>query len=318
MRLRGERGGEEEPMGLFSMLKHNSKLALKQSWGRAVILLLIILGVSSLISVLQQIALTIFVIRPMMDNPTMSNPPVTTDFREAFMWLVSQIPAAEWIIISISIILMILLIAPLSLGIMRWFFGLVHGKSAPITDVFHYYETVKDYWRAIWYDINVSIRCGLWSLLFYAVPGAILGASVYFLSGNRDATRQTIAVATSGVFLSVVLFLLATLFYAACVSRYTLTPYLMGEDDEISVGKAIKLSIAYTKGFRFSLVWFGLSYIGWLLISIFFLPIFYVWPYYSTGIAMYARFIIEKNRYEAPESTREFSPPPEAETPDNI
>lgn len=300
-------------MGLFKILKRNSKLALRDNWGRAATILLIACGVSALLLILGQFALTVFVMRPMMDNPTMEpqdGGSAIGFFKDAFF----SIPPAEWIIIGITFALTVLLIIPLSLGVTRWYYNLVHGNSMPVSGIFHYYENGKNYWRSIWYHINIGVRNCLWILLFYTVPSGILFASVYFLTGERDLPRAATAIATSGIFLAVIMFLLATLFYAACICRYSLVPFLLAEDDSLGVFKAIKTSIAYTKGYRFSMVWFDLSYLGWLMLIIFLFPIFYVWPYYSTGLAMYSRFIIEKNRFEAPDMTKEFSAPPESGT----
>lgn len=292
------------------MLKKNSKLALKGSWGRAILLLLITMGVSVLVPTLRQIATSVFVPAPVFSNPTME-PPFSGDFFNAFVETF-RISWVEWVIIVVSGILSLLLSVPLSLGVVRWFYNIVHGRSLPITEAFHFFETGRTLWRAIWYEINVSIRCGLWAILFYCVPSSILGVSIYYLSGNGEPDRSAAAVATTGIFLSVVLFLLATIFYAACICRYALAPYLLSESDDVTVKSAIRSSIAYTKGYRFSLMWFSLSFIGWFLLLIPALPVvFYVFPYCNTAVAMYSRYIIEKNRYSEPDSTKEFSSLPE-------
>lgn len=292
-------------MGLFSTLKRNSRLALKGCWGTAILLMLIFFGVTVLLLILQQTAINVFVVSPMLNNPTME--PNITDDPIQIITATFQFSFAEWIIVATSTILTILLIAPLSLGIQRWFFNLVHSRRLSVAEAFHFFETAHNYSRAVWYDICISIRCALWAIPFYAVPCGIFGASIFFLSRGAELTRGESAVASTGIFISAVLFLLATIFYFACICRYLLVPYLLAEDDDISVSLAIKTSVEYTKGFRFSLMWFELSYIGWFFLLVFLFPILYIGPYYSTGVAMYARFIIEKNRYVQPEATREFS-----------
>lgn len=288
-------------MGLFSVIKRNSKLALRGSWGRAIIILLIMVGVSVLITAFTQVAVEMFAPQPFFNNPTMESYDTIMELAEGF-----RLSIAEWIIFGASAALSVLLVSPLSLGAARWYYNLVHGSSMPVTELFYYFERGRSYARAILYEINIGIRSMLWAFLFYLPPSVIFGIAVFFLSGNEELSRAGVMTATLGIFLSAALYLLMTIFFAACVCRYALTPYLMAEDPDLTVRKAIKLSIAYTKGFRFSIVWFGLSYTGWFLLLVFFWPMLYVTPYYSTGMAMYSRFIIEKNRSTI-EVTQEFS-----------
>lgn len=286
------------------MLKRNSRYALRGTWWRVGAILLITLGVSVLISVLRQAAISVFVPNTALGNPTMEPPPDAWTLDSVLQSL--SMPMAEWIITGISSLLSLLLLTPLTLGVTRWFFKLVHGEKPSVSSIFYFFESFRDYCRAVWYDVNLGIRCALWAIPFYIAPGSILVVSILFFSGNSSTDRSVSALAGAGIFLSAVLFMLATIFYAACVCRYALTPYLLSESDEVTVRQAIRTSVAYMKGFRFSFVWFALSYVGWFLLCMFLAPVFYVWPYYSTGFAMYARFIIEKNRHGEPDSTQEF------------
>jgi uncharacterized membrane protein len=296
-------------MGLFSMIKRNSKRALKGSWGRAVTLALLVFGATLLLSVLQQAAIEMFV-TPGTPQP-FAPPPPDADFSRFAAYIFSAFPLAEWIIIGVFTALMMLIIVPVEMGAARWFYGLVRGDKQPVSDAFYYFESGRRYGRSVWYSVNVGLRTFLWSLLFFAVPGGLLGYSAWWLS-RADVTRAQSAAATIGAFIASMLLILAAVFFSACVSRYVLAIYLLGEGDGVTVGQAIRNSVRYTRGYRFSLMWFGLSYIGWILLCFMFFPLLYVWPYYSAGIAMYALYIIEKKRHETPEATLEFaSPEPE-------
>lgn len=290
-------------MGLFSIIKKNSRLALKGNWGRAIVILIIMGSVSLLITVVTQMAMTMFV------PPQAWNAAEQVETYSDLMQFAEgyRISAAEWIVYGVSTLLSILLISPLALGAARWYYRLVHGENLSVTELFFYFERGRSYLRAIFYEINLGIRSLLWMLVFYAVPSVILGIATFFLSGDAELTRAGTTTATLGILLAVVLFLLATLFYAACLCRYTLTPYLMADNADLTVRQAIKLSVKYTRGFRFQILWFLLSYIGWFLLLIFIWPTLYVTPYYSTGIAMYSRYLIEKNRSMPAEVTQEFS-----------
>lgn len=297
-------------MGLFSILKKNSKLALKGVWGRAILILLLIFGVSVLITILHEIALAVFIDGPeiydllsdFLENPVAQS--ITPEILE-IVWV-------EWIIIGAMSLLSLLFVTPLTLGATRWFFKLVHGDRMQVVEMFHFFETMRGFGRSIWCYINIGFRAMLWAIPFFTVPYTILGVSIYFLSGGGEVSRSSSAIASTGIFLAGILMLLVSVFYAACINRYALAPYFLAENDDVTVRRAIRDSVAYTKGFRFSLLWFDLSFIGWGLLCILVLPLlFYVTPYYYTAYAMYARYIIERNRYSEPNATKEFVAAPD-------
>lgn len=314
-------------MRLFSMLKKNAKLALKKNWGGAILIFLIVFGVAIMLSILQQVVITVFADGAVIDKTVFDF--LIDPSKGAPDAMIIQNMAVEWIIIGVFSVLSLLFVAPLSLGEMRWFLKLIHGERIQVAEVFHFFESGRNFGRTVWYHINIYVRTFLWGIPIFAVPGGILGVSVYFLStGGEEAQRSSAAIASAGIFLAAILMILASIFYAACVNRYALASYLLAESDEITVRKAIRDSVKYTKGFRFSLLWFELSYIGWFLLCVLALPLLlYVMPYYNTAYTMYARYIVERNRYSEPNLTKEFvassgdsvlpeTPAPEPEQPE--
>jgi uncharacterized membrane protein len=297
-------------MGMFSMIKRNSKRALKGNWGKAVTLTLLVFGAITLFTILQQAAIEMFVSRV----PQAALPPPDADLAQFAGYVAQAVPPAEWIIVGAFSALMLLIITPVEMGAARWFYALVRGEKQPLSEAFWYFESGRRYGRSVWYSVNVGLRSFLWSVLFFAVPGGLLGYSSYWLS-REDVTRAQSAAATIGALIASCLMILAAVFYSACVSRYMLAVFLLGESDDVTVGRAIRDSVRYTRGFRFSLMWFALSYIGWFLLCGLLFPALYVWPYYSAGIAMYALYIIEKKRHEAASATLEFAGPEPAPEP---
>ncbi|MCL2033977.1 MAG: DUF975 family protein [Oscillospiraceae bacterium] len=278
-------------MGLFLALKKNAKLAMRGHWIGGMLILLIQIGANGVINVLQQAAVGMFVLGPAVDRV-----PYYAENQSEYTQILSDVivnSTAEWAIIGAAALLQLLLIFPLSLGVIRWYFRIVHGGNPSITEAFYFFETPKAYLRAVWYDISIGIRTTLWAVLFYALPSAVMLTSVYFLSAEDDSLRLERMAASAGVVFSVLMFLAATVFFCAFVNRYALVAYLVGADDEITVGKAIKMSIQYTKGYRFRILLFSLSFIGWFLLCVFFIPLFFVVPYYMAAYALYARYIID-------------------------
>lgn len=69
---------------------------------------------------------------------------------------------------------------------------------------------------------------------------------------------------------------------------YSMTPYILMEEPELSVQDALKKSMAMTKGHKWEMFVFDLSFLGWIILSCFtcgILMIFYVAPYYTIARA---------------------------------
>jgi len=69
---------------------------------------------------------------------------------------------------------------------------------------------------------------------------------------------------------------------------YYFTPYILAECPSVKPRSALKISMQITKGHRWSIFVFMLSFMGWLVLSAFtfgILTIVYVGPYYFTALA---------------------------------
>ena len=68
-----------------------------------------------------------------------------------------------------------------------------------------------------------------------------------------------------------------------------MAPYILKDDKEISAMDALKKSWEVTKGHKMKLFWLGLSFIGWVILSLMTLGIgfFFLAPYIDTTFAHY-------------------------------
>ena len=68
-----------------------------------------------------------------------------------------------------------------------------------------------------------------------------------------------------------------------------MAPYIVKDDKEISAMDALKKSWQITKGHKARLFWLGLSFIGWIILSLMTLGIgfFFLAPYMDTTFAHY-------------------------------
>jgi uncharacterized membrane protein len=289
-------------MTLFHMLKSNAKRALRGNWGKAIAAPALLVLCWGLLSLFRQYALDLFEGYP--------GAQAWTEFSISEL-LLFRASSAETIILAIFLFVVILLEIPLLLGIMRWYYRMIQGEAIPFADIFLYYESLRLYCKAIWLFITVFVRSLLWAFAFLTPPSAMLGLSLQMV-GNRfrplfGNAQLSVTVGTMGVTISTILLALTAVLYAVFMNRYTLTFYLFFDNPDTKITDLIKTSIHYTKGYRASLAAFALSFIGWFLLCILILPLFYVVPYGVASITLYARYIIERCHRETVEHTREFT-----------
>jgi uncharacterized membrane protein len=95
------------------------------------------------------------------------------------------------------------------------------------------------------------------------------------------------------------------------VSKYFAANYLLVEDKTKKVKDIIKESITLTRGKRWEIVKFELSFFGWFLLYalftalgsidvsltvIFVLPMFFILPYINSSFAVFGKYVIYSSR----------------------
>ena len=286
-------------MSFYEVIKKNARLALQGKWRGAIGVFALAFGVAGALVWAEKTALSIFVPYPFQNQPP-------ADYAHYLRALLSYSPL-ELVITAISMVLFLLILAPVLLGITRWFYVLIQGRQAAFVEVFYFFESLRRYGRAIWYTVQLIARTLAWGVVFMILPGGVMGVSVYFLR-MEGLARQTRTAASAGVMLAFGMLALAVLLYAIHINKYALAAYLLCESDDVSVMQAFGTSAKYTKGYRGIKLLFTISFAGWYLISplTFFLLLLFVIPYHAAGETVFARYLVEKNRFQEPQATREF------------
>ena len=259
-------------VSLFYTLKNNSKQALRGNRVRACVVLLIRLGAGLLWALMALAATFVF-----------------GEGEHLYVMLGIQ---------GVAALFTVFLLTPLSLGILSWYIGVVSAHVSSVSAVFVFFGGLRRYLRAVWYSINMTVRTLFWAIVFYALPMATLaGVLVFTQMYGAGAGRHFAIISAYGFILAGLLIILATVLYSAYMTKYFLVAYLLAGDKGISVRSAFKQSREMTAGHRFSILLYGLSFIGWALLTVLFLPvIFYTAPIIKTSLAMYAHYLIEKER----------------------
>ena len=297
---------------MFKKLKQNARLALKGSWDKAFGIIIIYALLTGSLALVRQYALSV------LSTPRPAS--LSPHFWTALLWYMSS---AEVIVMSVFSLLSVLFIIPLTFGVAGWFYSLVQGQSHSLLTIFSCFESAKTYCRTVWLHIQIFVRTLFWGLVFMALPGGLFYLSMGVVYRQftlfADNLRLNATFGTIGVVLSVILLVLAAIFYLIFISRYTLAVYIFWENPEQKISQVLKSSVQFSHGYRSSLLLFELTFVPWFLLSVAIIPLLFVYPYYCAGMALYARYLIERSqRIQVVEPTQEFSmsSPKELPTPE--
>lgn len=197
-----------------------------------------------------------------------------------------------------------LVITPLMLGMTEWFWRLTAGEKPEVGDIFAWFGSAKLYVKSIILRINVGVRALLWFLLTCSIPLALIIAAGYYVK-DIDVTKITTFSMTdiqnlfiSGVLmlLGIMLLICGLILFLFLISRYFLAAFLVVEDGERKISDAVRMSIKFTKSYRWEITKFLLSFTGWFITCVAIIPYFYVVPYFYSSFAIFSKHIIYEQR----------------------
>lgn len=189
-----------------------------------------------------------------------------------------------------------LLFSPVILGIAEWFWNLTGSKRSGFGEVFSWFGSFKLYLKSVLLRLNIFFRSILWYLLIFCLPIAMFAAGLVIMAGQTiDAGSEKNAVfillGAGLVLMGLVLMLGAAFLYLFVTTKYMAAKYILVDDRDITPNAAVKRSIDITRGYRWELTKFQLSFIGWFALCILLIPALYVGPYYLASLAVMVKNI---------------------------
>ena len=270
-------------MKLRKLVKRNGKRCLYNNWGKAVAIVLLMLAVSLLFTMIEMIIGLVF-----------GAPQIVNVGNDGY-WL-NNLPNTSWLSIALTSIIAVgsfLITTPLKLGVTRWYYELSEGESPELLSIFNCFSG-RQYFRALSLQIHILGRMLLWALLYFALPAAVLGASLWVLNYGPDYMNLDMCyvIGSMGFLFAALLLLFFGLFYAVAMQKFFLARYYV-TNENLGVWEALKKSRHATKGKRGEILLFHLSFLPWFLSCVLVIPCLYVQPYYENSAMLYARVLME-------------------------
>lgn len=274
-------------MTLRKAIKQNAKRALKGHWGRALLILLVFIGVNILLSILDNAIFSTFGFHRVSFSLNYSG------LRQIIIGNPDALPGIGEVVLSLALLLVrLVFIAPLSIGIINWVLELSDGRVDSVGSLFWVFEHAS-FRRSIWLEITVAVKIALFGLAVSLVPIAMFTAGLILsISGLISWEFYILLVVIGGVLL---LFTggILTMWFSA---RYFAAPLLLCRRYGFTVREATKCSVAATATHRWQIVSFYLSFLPWLLLCALVLPLLYVVPYITVSSVLMARYLYEDYR----------------------
>lgn len=284
---------------LHRIIKSNSLRALRGNWGKAVASTLLLGCLCAFFFLLGILFSHLFELSNTID---FSNLPQSIGQKSPFL---SAFPI--FLITLFGLFSAFLIMAPLVMGLLRWYSQTVLTGSEEITAVFYYFSKSKLLFKSLLLAFNILCRKVFWGIVCLLPGGLVAGISFYIISLNPKS--EHILFSKLCVFLGFALLAAGMVFFLLISIRYFLAPYLMIQDESLSVTQCIRRSSRYTLRHRGDLVVFYLSFLPFLVLYVLFVPILFVFPVLTASFSIYAQYLIEENMRTA-EQTEKDPPSP--------
>ena len=191
--------------------------------------------------------------------------------------------------------LLIFLFFPLFIGAVRYFRTIVFEAPATAEDMFVFFSSFEAYKRAFGLTVGMVFRTLLFSFFSFIPYAALkLAASsfVYDLFGVSAPLWSANLSVPSSFMLA-----LGAVLSAWFSLRLYLAPFLLACDDEMTAAEALHMSWTISRRSLSGYIILILSLIGYILLGVLILPLFFTLPYFLCCYTVHAKFAV--TRYNA-------------------
>ena len=168
-------------MTLNKAIKFNAKKCLRNNWGRAILIFVIMVAVSAVLGALDNAIFSAFGFHRVE---------ISIDLlRGGYMeWWLAEGADVTWYEVALSILLSLVqlcIMAPLTLGAANWALELSDGRSNSIGELFWAFDNAAWY-RSVWMSITVAVKTGLFAIAVEAIPTVMMAIGAANLWENRQ------------------------------------------------------------------------------------------------------------------------------------
>lgn len=184
------------------------------------------------------------------------------------------------------------MLVPVVFGGLRFFWRLLCGVADSPLAVFYYFNSKENYKKVL----NLTIKLAL-KTLFFAIILSIPYFIISIISNIETYEFLDITIPLWTANLSnIVAFLksiavIGTLFL---MLKYYLAPMLLVADENMDLNEAIHMSVVISKNTLLDFIYLTFSMLGWILLSLVFIPLIYTIPLFIAVYLTHCTFAVSE------------------------
>lgn len=208
--------------------------------------------------------------------------------------------------IIFSVLYFIFAFSPLLLGVLYWFRRLLWSQDDSVLLIFRYFTDKTEYKRAMHLIFILSLKFVTSAVIFF-FPCIV----VWILSSDwfYDLIGGSMPIWTSSLWtLNSVFGIIASFALVFVMIKYYLAPFLFVLNDSIHPAEAVNMSTVISK--RTGADFFGLvlTFVGWLLLSLFVAPLIFTMPYFLMSYIVHCRYAVTAYNSDVDRMNRQNTP----------
>lgn len=253
----------------------------KDNWGRGVAITAALLSVP--LFYLLFLEMMVYLVYPQMTGSQTLEGFVPS---AAYLALVGAGALVCWILYTV-----------LRLGAARWEYQVSMGQSPSAQELFYYFTNKRLFGRALSYFVRVPLRlCAYLALL--CLPGsATIGYCVTYGVANTFVGSLT-GWAAAGILLGCFLLVSGISLFVPLALRYFAARTAIVAYEEWRVRDCVAYSIRCMQGHKGSAMLLMLSFVGWMLLGYFILPLLGVLPYFRVSVTTCSKWLLHTGKLE--------------------
>lgn len=207
---------------------------------------------------------------------------------------------------TVFYILNILILIPVFFGGLRYFWRLLCGVTDNPLSLFYYFSSKEKYIKTLKITFYLILKTLLFAILLlipFFVLTVISNIEIYeFLDTSVPLWTTNLSNITS---ILEFIALIGTIFL---MLKYYLAPMLIVADENMDVNEAIHMSVMLSKNTTLDFIYLVFSMIGWILLSLLFIPLIYTLPLFILVYLTHCSFAISEYNEHINKINRENFP----------
>lgn len=194
-----------------------------------------------------------------------------------------------FIVFQLIAVVSFVLLSPIFNGYARLFCSVADKKEADIADIFYFFDTKGKYVGSVRFMLNIFVR-SIVIIFFCIVPGIAVYTGAYYVYHKNFARSADLGTfnALSGI--AIILIIIGVIVAVCILHRYlfAISLYSYYGYDELN---SFRVGAEVAKKHTVSLIKLTVSFIPWILLTVFVVPFVYVYPYMTASYFVSVKYL---------------------------